>query len=70
MREAGSLHLVSPHLENGGETTEALMKGVGSVGADKQSGKRKEQKLLEEVKMSKQKIQDLEKKIRKTREAL
>lgn len=32
--------------------------------------KEKNGKLLEEVKMSKQKIQDLEKKIRKTREAL
>lgn len=46
------------------------MKDVSSVGADRRSGKRKERKLLEEVKMSKQKIQDLEKKIRKTREAL
>lgn len=45
------------------------MKGVGSVGANKQPEKRKERKLLEDVKMSKQKIQDLEKKIRKTREA-
>lgn len=34
------------------------------------TGKEKEQKLLEEVKMSKQKIQELEKKIRKTRTVL